>query len=183
MQILHPISAEMFVVKSLSAKINMAKSNKYTSVFIFAKRFGWPFLWDLLRHLKLCGRRHWRTDTTRREPAGAFVNSTKQNEIRSLLSLQLTGPPLLTHRSRCFCPEVSGWGWGRWRGRRLKCGTSAATGSSGQTGRGCREGQPSTGRRICVSSEPSGTGTGGTVDTSESVRWVPPGWVSYCCVW
>lgn len=39
-----------------------------------------------LRHLKLCGRSHWRTDTTRREPAGVFANSNKQNRIRSVLS-------------------------------------------------------------------------------------------------
>lgn len=96
---------------------------------------------------------------------------------------QGTHPPLLTPRSRCFCPGVSGWRWGRRKGRRRQRGTSAAAGSSGQSDRGCTGRLPSTGLRLCASSEPSGRDTDGTVDTGESMSRRQHGWVSVCGVW
>ncbi len=79
-------------------------------------------------------------------------------------------PPVLRPHSHWFCRGVCGWGWGGWRGRRLKCGRSAATRSSGHAGRGCIGRSHSAEWRTWVSSGTSGTGRGGTVDTERSGR-------------
>lgn len=108
-----------------------------------------------------------------KNPPNVFI--TRHSHLhwwhKQLWKVQHDYPLLLRPHSHWFCLGVCGWGWGRWRGRRLKCGRSAATHSSGQAGRGCIGQSHLTEWRTWISSEMSGTGTGGTVDTERSLTW------------
>lgn len=83
----------------------------------------------------------------------------------------LNCPLFLRPHSHWFCLGVCGWGWGRSREQRLKCGKSAATRSSCRADTSCIGRSHLTELRTSVSSERSGTDRGGTVGTRSLFIW------------